>query len=127
MAQSVECLTSAQIVISRFVSSGPTSGSVLTVHSLEPVSDSVSPSLHAPHSCCLSLKNKHLKKKGFEERFCGVSNRVGDSSTGFRGLCMFLLPYVSLRAPPSTHGGSQVFPDHGVLLRTTGTEGTTRP
>ena len=38
----------------------PASGSVLTAQSLEPVSDSVSPSLLLPCSCCVSLclKNK---------------------------------------------------------------------
>ena len=41
----VELPTSAQVMISRSVSSSPTLGSVLTAQSLEPVSDSVSPSL----------------------------------------------------------------------------------
>ena len=45
VAQSVERLTLAQVMISRSVSSSPASGSVLTAQSLEPVSDSVSPSL----------------------------------------------------------------------------------
>ena len=45
VAQSVERLTSAQVMISRPVSLSPASGSVLTAQSLEPVSDSVSPSL----------------------------------------------------------------------------------
>ena len=45
VAQSVERPTSAQVMISRSVSSSPASGSVLTARSLEPVSDSVSPSL----------------------------------------------------------------------------------
>ena len=44
---SVKCLVSAPVMISRFVSSSPTSGSVLTAQSLEPASDSVSPSLSA--------------------------------------------------------------------------------
>ena len=48
MAQSVKCTTSAQVTISRFVGSSPASGSVLTAQSLEPASDSVSPSLSAP-------------------------------------------------------------------------------
>ena len=48
VAQSVKRPTSAQVMISRFVSSSPTSGSVLTVQSLKPASDSVSPSLSAP-------------------------------------------------------------------------------
>ena len=42
---SVKRPTSAQVMISWSVSSSPTSGSVLTAQSLEPVSDSVSPSL----------------------------------------------------------------------------------
>ena len=44
VAQSVERPTSAQVTIPRFVGSSPASGSVLTAQSLEPVSDSVSPS-----------------------------------------------------------------------------------
>ena len=55
VAQSVEDPASAQIMISRFVSSSPASGSVLTAQSLEPVSDSVSPSLSAPSPLVLSL------------------------------------------------------------------------
>ena len=57
-AQSVKRPTSAQVTISRSVSSSPVSGSVLTAHSLEPVSDSVSPSLSAPPSPARALKNK---------------------------------------------------------------------
>ena len=70
MAQSIKPPTSAQLTILRFVSSSPSSGSVLTAQSLEPVSDSASPSLPAPLSLvlCLSLSlskiNKHLKKEG---------------------------------------------------------------
>ena len=37
--------TSAEVMISQSMSSSPASGSVLTAKSLEPVSDSVSPSL----------------------------------------------------------------------------------
>ena len=63
VAQSVKRLTLAQVVISQFVSSSPASGSVLTAQSLEPASDSVSPSLSVPSplmlSFSLSLKNKH--------------------------------------------------------------------
>ena len=52
--------TSAQVLISWFMSSSPASGSVLRAQSLEPVSDSVSPSLSAPPLLmfCLCLKNK---------------------------------------------------------------------
>ena len=45
VAQLVKQLTSAQVMISPSMSSSPASGSVLTAQSLEPVSDSVSPSL----------------------------------------------------------------------------------
>ena len=56
-AQSGERATSAQVMISRFVGSGPALGSVLTTRSLEPAVDSVSPSLSAPPPLmlCLSL------------------------------------------------------------------------
>ena len=66
MAQSSKCPTSAQVMISQFVSSSLVSGSMLTAQSLEPASDSVSPSLSAPPPLmlclCLSLSkiNKHF-------------------------------------------------------------------
>ena len=65
VAQSVEHLTSAQVMVSRFMGSSPTSGSVPTAWSLEPVSDSVSSSLSVSASPLLTLcqslsqKNKH--------------------------------------------------------------------
>ena len=55
VAQSVERLTSAQVMISRFVGLSPASGSVLPAQSLEPASDSVSPSLSAPPPLMLYL------------------------------------------------------------------------
>ena len=60
MAQSVKRPTSAQVTISRSGSSSPALGSGLMAQSLEPASDSVSPSLSAPTSfmLCLCLKNK---------------------------------------------------------------------
>ena len=60
VARSVKRPTSAQVMISRSVSSSPASGSVLTAQSLEPVSDSVSPSLSdpPPFMLCLSLSQK---------------------------------------------------------------------
>ena len=59
-AQSVKCLTSAQVTISQFVSSSPASASVLTAQSLEPTSSSGSPSLSAsPCSCYLSFSFKN--------------------------------------------------------------------
>ena len=48
VAQSVKHLTLAQVMIWQFVGSSPASGSVLTAQSLEPASDSVTPSLSAP-------------------------------------------------------------------------------
>ena len=55
VAQSVKHLTSAHVVISRFVGSSPAWGSVLTARSLEPPSDSVSPSPSAPPPLTLRL------------------------------------------------------------------------
>ena len=69
MAQSVRRPTSAQGMISWFVGSSPTSGSVLTAQSLEPASDSVSPSLSlslCPPLICglsLSLSKKKIRKE----------------------------------------------------------------
>ena len=66
MAQSVKRLTLAQVMISQFVSSSPTSGSVLIARSLEPVSDYVSPSLSDPPpfmlARSLSLSLSKIKK-----------------------------------------------------------------
>ena len=60
VAWSVRRPTSAQVMISWSMSSSPASGSVLTAQSLEPVSDSVSPSLSPPplFMLCLSLSQK---------------------------------------------------------------------
>ena len=63
MAQLVKCLTSAQVMTSRLARElEPRVGSVLTAQSLEPASDSVSPSLSAPPllvpCLLLSLKNE---------------------------------------------------------------------
>ena len=55
MAQSVKLPTLAQVTKSWFMSLSPTSGSVLTAQSLEPASDSVSPSLSVPPLLVLSL------------------------------------------------------------------------
>ena len=60
VAQSVKCLTSAQVMISQSVGLSPTSGSVLTAQILEPASDSVSSPLSASPMLmlCLSLSQK---------------------------------------------------------------------
>ena len=62
MAQSVEHPISAQVMISQSVSLSPTSGSVLTAQSLEPASDSVSPSLSAPPPLVLYLSLSKINK-----------------------------------------------------------------
>ena len=59
-ADTLEGRTSARVVMLLLVSSSPASGSVLTSRSLEPASDSVSPSVSAPPllTLCLSLSQK---------------------------------------------------------------------
>ena len=66
MAQSVKQPTSAQVMISRSVGLSPASGSVLTAQSLEPVLDSVSPSLSISLLLMLSLSLSKKKKKQVE-------------------------------------------------------------
>ena len=72
VAQSVEWLTLAQIMISRFMGSSPALDSVLTAQSLEHASDSVSLLLSLPLPCLHSQKwikvininkNKNKNKK----------------------------------------------------------------
>ena len=58
VAQWVERLTSAQVMISQFVGLSPALGSVLPAQSLEPASDSVSPYLSAPPLFMLCLPQK---------------------------------------------------------------------
>ena len=79
VAQSVKRPTSAQVMISQFVGSSPTLGSVLTAQSLEPASDSVSPSLSAPPPLilCLCHKNKTLKKIKKKHVSIGESTALG--------------------------------------------------
>ena len=61
VAQLVKGPTSAQVTMSQFVGLSRKLGSVLAAQSLEPASDSVSPSLSVPPllTLFLSLKNKH--------------------------------------------------------------------
>ena len=64
MAQSFKRPTSAQVMISWSVSLSPVSGSMLTAQSLEPVSDSVSPSLSDPPAVhALSLSVSKINKR----------------------------------------------------------------
>ena len=55
--------TLAQVMISQFVSSSPTLGSTLTAESLEPASDSVSPSFCPSPTLFLYLSKINIKKK----------------------------------------------------------------
>ena len=79
MAQLAERLTLAQVMISQFASSSPVMGSVLTAQSLEPASDSLSPSLSLSpspaHTLSLSLRNtstlKRIKTKQNKKRVSG--------------------------------------------------------
>ena len=60
VAHSVKRPTLTQVMITQFMSSSPTLGSVLTAQNLEPTLDSLSRSLFAPpwHVLCLSLSQK---------------------------------------------------------------------
>ena len=71
MAQPFKRPTSPQVMISPLVSSSPASGSVLTAQSLDPASDSVSPSLSAPPHLTLCLSRSKINerlKKFFKKR-----------------------------------------------------------
>ena len=77
MAQSVKRPTSAQVIISWFMGSSPTSGSVLTAQSLEAALDFVSPSLSALPQLARSLslsKINILKKR--ERNLGGLGGSV---------------------------------------------------
>ena len=58
VARLVECSTSSQVMISRFMSLSPASSSVMTAQTLEPASDSVSLSLCPSSVLSLFLKIK---------------------------------------------------------------------
>ena len=66
MAQLTECPTLAQVMISWFVSSSPTLGSVVIAESLEPASDPLSLSVPPQLTYCLSKINKNIKEKGIQ-------------------------------------------------------------
>ena len=92
VAPLVQCPTSAQVTVSRFVGSSPASGSGLTARGLAPASDSVSPSLSLSLSLPLSHAHSLSKiniKKMFKKRL-GVLKRptsvVGGETTGVRRL-----------------------------------------
>ena len=83
----VKRLTSAQVMISWFVSLRPALGSVLTAQSLEPVSDSVSLSLPLPlhGSCSVSLCPKINLKKNKKNPQGHLGGSVGWASHSSSG------------------------------------------
>ena len=125
VAQSVERPTSAQVMILRSMGSSPASGSVLTAWSLEPASDSVSPSLsdRPPFMLSLSLSvskiNKHwgawvaqsVKRPTSAQvtmsRFMGSSPALGSVLTArsLEPAWDSVSPSLSL-CPSPTHAGS---------------------
>ena len=68
MTPSVKRQTSAQVMTSPLLGLSPMSKSVLTVQSLKPASDTISPSLSAlpPLSLCLFLSKINKHKKNFK-------------------------------------------------------------
>ena len=78
VAQSVKHMTLARVMISQFVGSSPTSGSVLIAQSLEPASDSMSPSLSAPTplTLCLTLFLKNKCKKIIKKIKCPLRKEI---------------------------------------------------
>ena len=68
VAPSADRPTSAQVMVSQFLGSSPVLGSVLTAQSLQPASDSASPSLSAPSPLvlCLSLSLSKINKTFFK-------------------------------------------------------------
>ena len=88
VAQLVKCLTLAQVMISRLVSSSPTSGSVLTAQSLEPdfsfclsLSLCLSICSSPTHALSLPLKNKWTLKN-VKEKKSAVRHWVKGRSLG---------------------------------------------
>ena len=80
MAQSAKHPPSAQVVISRSVSSSPASGSALTARSPEPASDSVSPSLSArplltPCLCLSQKENETFFKNDIKKKIKRKNSR----------------------------------------------------
>ena len=97
VAQSVDCPTLAQVMISQFLGSSPAWGSVLTAWSLEPTLDSVSPSFSAPPLLVLSSlslsQNYTLKKKKNQKASFHEAEGLGT---------LLLAPYSSLKCLSSS-------------------------
>ena len=81
VARSVEHLTSAQVTISRFVSSSPTWGSLLSV-SAASTSDPLSSSFCPSPACAFPQINKYVVLRWFHESFCLWRGREGTCKVG---------------------------------------------
>ena len=90
MAQSVKHLTSAQVMISRFMGSSPMTDFALTAQILEPTSDSVSPSLLSLR-CSYSLSPSKINiKKCFNKWGGNVHFRIDKILSHYFFLKIFL-------------------------------------
>ena len=115
MTQTVERLTFAQVMISQLVGLSPTLGSVLTARSLEPVLDSVCPSLSTPpplactHSLSLSLSlslSKINLKKEKNIVFFNFNLKCAHWLTKFSVLCV--CSQMTTKVPQTLIWGLQV-------------------
>ena len=91
----------AQVMISQLMSSTPALGSVLTAWSLEPASDSVSPSLSAPSRFMLCLSLSKINKQG---RLGGSVSWAADFGSGHDLTVREFEPRVGLWADGSEPG-----------------------
>ena len=92
-AQWVKRLTLAQVAISWFVGSSPALGSMLTAQSLEPASDSGSPSLcPAPCSCSLCLWKINIENFFFQIKWMYSERMFSMWGHGSESLCVYHQP-----------------------------------
>ena len=95
MAQSVKRLTLAQVMISRFLSSSPASGSVPTAQGLEPPSDSVSPPLSTPPMLMLCLSIVNVKKIKIKKKETSMEQLLFIRGSGIPGTIDYIVPVPS--------------------------------
>ena len=128
VAQSVERLTSAQVLISPFVSLSLASVSVLTAQSLEPASRSVSPFLSAPSPLTLSVSLSKINSKKKKKKIINsqLEEEVVEEKTVVLRICQKVLqgafgPWPN-RSPPLSR--KLTFDqDGGFQDKSSGTEG----
>ena len=110
VVQSVKHLTLAQVMISQFMSSSPTLGSVLTVGSLLGI-PRLPLSLPLPHLCCLCVsQNKYINFWGKKEcNIAGVQRGASVELQEMRGMSRQMrsvIMGVMLRSPHLTPGAT---------------------